>query len=137
MRMKMNCAVMTSFVLITAAWVAAGPGYEEIVDQSFSLGAGGSVALENVNGDVSIEVWERDEVRVYAVKSASSLELRDGLEVKVDAGMNKVHVDTRYPSTRGSDHEHRFIKVEYTLTVPRTATLDEIELVNGNLTVLP
>jgi DUF4097 and DUF4098 domain-containing protein YvlB len=135
--MKTNCALVLSLVLAAAGSVLAGAGYEEIVDQSYPLAAGGSVALENVNGDVSIEVWERNEVRVYAVKSASSPELLDGLEVKVDAGNNQVRIDTRYPSMRGSDTEHRrFTKVEYTLTVPRTANLDEVELVNGNLMVV-
>jgi DUF4097 and DUF4098 domain-containing protein YvlB len=128
---------MMSVVLVTAGWVVAGAGYEEVVDQSYPLAAGGSVALENVNGDVSIEVWERSEVRVYAVKSASSPELLDELQVKVDAGNNAVRIDTHYPSMRGSDHGHgRFTKVEYTLTVPRTAMLDDIDLVNGNLTVV-
>jgi len=137
MRMKTNCAVMMSVVLVTAEWVVDGAGYAEIVDQSHRLATGGSVALENVNGDVSIEVWERDEVRIYAVKSASSPELLEELQVKVDAGNNQVRIDTRYPSMRGSDHgQRRFTKVEYTLTVPRTAMLDEIELVNGNLTVV-
>jgi DUF4097 and DUF4098 domain-containing protein YvlB len=137
MRMKTKCAVMMTVVLVTAGWVVAGAAFEEIVDQSYPLATGGSVALENVNGDVSIEVWERSEVRVYAVKSASSPELLDELQVKVDAGNDRVQVDTRYPSTRGSDHQGpSFMKVEYTLTVPRTATLDEIELVNGNLTVV-
>ena len=137
MRMKMNCAVMMSLALVTTVWVAAGAEYEEIVDQSYPLTAGGSVALDNVNGDVSIEVWERNEVRVYAVKSASSQELLDGLEVKIDTDNNQVRIDTRYPSMSGSDDgHHRFTKVEYTLTVPRTAMLDEIDLVNGNLAVV-
>jgi DUF4097 and DUF4098 domain-containing protein YvlB len=137
MQMKTNCTVMMSVVLVTAGLVAAGAGYEAIVDQSYPLAAGGSVALENINGDVSIEVWERNEVRVYAVKSASTLELLDELEVKVDADNNQVRIDTHYPSMNGSDHGHRrFTKVEYTVTVPRTAILDEIELVNGNLTVV-
>ena len=137
MRMKTNCAVMMSLMLVTAGWVVAGAGYEEIVDQSYPLAAGGSVALDNVNGDVSIEGWERNEVRVYAVKSASSPELLDELVVKVDADKNQVRIDTRYPSMSGSDHEHhRFTKVEYTLSVPRSAMLDEIDLVNGNLTVV-
>jgi DUF4097 and DUF4098 domain-containing protein YvlB len=137
MWVKTKCAVMMSVVLATASWVAAGAGYEEIVDQSYALATGGRVALENVNGDVSVEVWERNEVRVYAVKSASSPELLDELQVKVDAGNGRVWIDTHYPSMRGSDHGHRrFTKVEYTLTVPRTAMLEEIDLVNGNLTVV-
>jgi hypothetical protein len=120
-----------------AGWAVADTGYEEIVDQSYQLAAGGSVSLENINGDVSVEVWERDEVRVYAVKRASTTELLDGLEVKVSSGENEVRIDTRYPSMRRSEAEPgSFTKVEYTLTVPRTAVLDGIELVNGNLTVV-
>ena len=136
MRMKSTCGVILSLVMLTAGWAVADAGFEEVVDQSYPLSQGGSVSLENINGDVSIEVWDRDEVRVYAVKSASSPELLDGLEVQVSDGGNELKIDTRYPSMRGSNsHEKRFTKVEYTLTVPRTVMLDEIDLVNGNLTV--
>jgi DUF4097 and DUF4098 domain-containing protein YvlB len=135
--MKSNRAVILSLVLATAGWAVAGSEYEEIVDQSYPLAAGGSVALENVNGDVSVEVWERAEVRMHAVKRASSQELLDGLEIKVDAGGSAVRIDTQYPSMRHSDHEHNsFMKVEYSLTVPKSARLDDIDLVNGNLTVV-
>jgi DUF4097 and DUF4098 domain-containing protein YvlB len=141
---KTRIAVIVSVFLAAAGWAVAGGDYEETFDQYYQLAAGGRVALENVNGDVSIEVWERDEVRVYAVKSASSAELLDGLEIKVDAGNGGVEIDTEYPSTRhhdSGDHsyssrEHSFMKVEYTLTVPRTARLDDIDLVNGNLSVI-
>lgn len=136
MGLKMKTGVMLSCALTFAGWSMAGAGFEEIVDQSYSLAAAGSVALANVNGDVSVEVWERNEVRVYAVKSASSQELLDGLEIEVDSGVDTLRIDTRYPSTRHSDHEHgSFMNVEYTLTVPRSARLDDIDLVNGNLTV--
>ena len=136
MGVKSNCAVILCLVLAASGWVAAGSGYEEIVDRSYPLDAGGVVALENVNGDVSIEVWERAEVRMYAVKKASSQELLDGLEIKVDATRSAVHIDTRYPSMRHSDHEgDSHMKVEYTLTVPRTARLSDVDLVNGNLSV--
>lgn len=134
---KTRLAVIVSVVLATAGWAVAGGDYEETFDQYYQLAAGGRVALENVNGDVSIEVWERDEVRVYAIKSASSPELLDGLEIKVDAGNGGVEIDTEYPSNR--HHESKggsSMKVEYTLTVPRTARLDDIDLVNGNLSVV-
>ena len=132
-----KCAVMLSVVLATAGLAAAGGDFEETFDQTYLLPDGGSVALENVNGDVSVEVWERDEVRVYALKSASSFELLDGLKIKVDAGKTGVEIDTRYPSNRHHDSkDHSYMKVEYTLTVPRTARLDDIDLVNGNLSVV-
>jgi DUF4097 and DUF4098 domain-containing protein YvlB len=137
MGMKSKCAVVLSVVLATAGWVAAGSEYEEIVDRSYPLDAGGIVALENVNGDVSIEIWESAEVRMYAVKRSSSQDLLDRLEIEVSTERNAVRIDTQYPSMRHSDHERgSFMKVEYTLTVPRTARLDDIDLVNGNLTVV-
>jgi hypothetical protein len=136
MSLKSRIVLVLSVLLIGAGWVAAGEVFEEVFDQSYPLAAGGMIGLENVNGDVSIEVWERDEVRVYAVKSASTTELLDGLEIKVDAGKRGLHIDTQYPSTRhqyGKHHSH--MKVEYTLTVPRLARIDDIDLVNGNLSV--
>lgn len=137
MRMKSKCAVILSVVLAAAGWVTAGSGYEEVVDRSFPLEHGGIVALENVNGDVSIEVWDSAEVRMYAVKRASSQDLLDRLEIKVSAKRNAVHIDTQYPSMRHSEHESgSFMKVEYTLTVPTSARLEDIDLVNGNLTVV-
>lgn len=139
MRMKMKYALVTSLALVMAGWASAGPEYEEVFDQSYSLGGDGRVSLENINGDVSIEVWERDEVRVHAVKSASSPELLEELEVAVQAGGDSVRIETHYPSMKSSDrhHEHRsFTKVEYTLTVPRGAMLRTIDLVNGSLKVV-
>ncbi len=137
MRSKMTGPVVLSCVVMCAGWALAGAGYEEVFEQSYALSAGGAVSLENINGDVSIEGWERDEVEIHAVKSASSPELLSGLEIQVNAGANEVRIDTRYPKTRGSDsREGSFTKVEYTLMVPRTAKLDGVDLVNGNLTVV-
>jgi DUF4097 and DUF4098 domain-containing protein YvlB len=130
-----------SMVLCALLSVAAGgfadQQYSEVFDQTYSLDAGGTVALDNVNGDVSIEVWERPEVQVRAVKKASSQELLDGLKINVKADGSAVRIDTDYPSTRGQWNGERVrLEVEYTLTVPRSAALDDIDLVNGNLSVV-
>ena len=134
---KTRLTVIVGVVLAAAGWAVAGGDYEETFDQYYQLAAGGRVALENVNGDVSVEVWERDEVRVYAVKSASSPELLDGLKIKVDAGAGGVDIDTEYPSNRHHNSKGgSSMKVEYTLTVPRTARLDDVDLGNGDLSVV-
>ncbi|MEJ2582605.1 MAG: hypothetical protein P8127_13365, partial [Acidobacteriota bacterium] len=137
MRLKSKLAIVMSLVMAAVGLAAAGSEFEEIVDQSFPLAESGVVALENVNGDVSIEVWDSAEVRIFAVKKASSQELLDGLEIKVDADGSSVRIDTEYPSMRDYDHEtDTFMRVEYTLTIPKTARLDDVDLVNGNLKVV-
>ena len=143
---ELRLTAAASCVLLLAAGFAVGyEGYQETVDKRFPLSAGGTVSLENVNGDVTIEVWENSEVWVQAVKSASSQELLDQLKVEIEASSSAVRIDTEYPKNRRSDqdrHEHGkredrgSSKVEYTLTIPRSAVVDDVDLVNGNLMII-
>ena len=104
--------------------------------QTYAIAADGRVELDNINGDVHISTWDRNEVKVDAVKYAGTKERLDEARIEVDAGKNSVSISTKYP-----DHDHTFnwgsrnnpAGVEYTLTVPRNARLDEIKLVNGAL----
>jgi DUF4097 and DUF4098 domain-containing protein YvlB len=129
--------MMMAAALLLAIGTAAAGEYTEIFDQSYTMDSDGRVGLENINGDVTIEVWDQNEVRVYAVKSASSPERLAALRIEVDATADRVFVDTRYPNSRdlSSEDRHGHSKVEYSLTVPRFALLDGIELVNGDLLV--
>lgn len=141
----------TTFIaaVVCALWVAwavagyASDRYEEsqYFDQTFSVSERAQVSLENVNGDVHIEVWDQAEVRVKAEKFASSQELLDELEIEINASRNSVRIDTHYPHHRSffgrfSSGRREHCKVEYTLTVPRGAELDSIDLVNGDLVVI-
>lgn len=106
--------------------------------QIYPIMADGRVELDNINGPVHISSWDRNEVKVDAVKYADTKARLDEAKIEVQAGKEYVSIRTRYP-----DHDHTWDRgshnnpasVEYTLTVPRTARLDEINLVNGALDV--
>ena len=137
MRVITRCWVLVCFILLVTSSGVAAEGYRETFEERHELAPGGAVSLENINGDVSIEVWEHSEVRIQAVKTASSQELLDGLEIVVRASGEAVRIDTRYPSNRGHSTKGRTsMEVEYTLTIPRLAVVDDIDLVNGNLMVV-
>jgi DUF4097 and DUF4098 domain-containing protein YvlB len=130
--MLKRAALSVLFVVALGAAVAAAEQpYEEYFDQTYAVSSTAAVSLENVNGDVSIDVWDHDEVRVQAVKKASSPELLAKLEIDVAASGDAVRIDTDYQRT--DEHGHR--SVEYTLMVPRAARIQGVDLVNGNLTV--
>ena len=58
--------------------LATGSGsYHEEFHQTYALEAHGRVVLENINGDVHITAWDRNEVKVDAAKSAYSQERLD------------------------------------------------------------
>lgn len=121
-------------VLLIGGAAVAFADVEEVFDQTYALAPDGRIALDNVNGDVTVDVWDQAEVRVYAVKSASTAERLAELKIKVESRERSLDVRTELPSSRGWGHNGH-AEVEYTLTVPRSARLDGFDLVNGNLRI--
>jgi len=131
------CALL---VLALGAHASDRRAFTEEFHQTYALAPDGRVELDNINGDVHISSWDRNEVKVEAVKYAISKERLDEAQIEVDSGKNYVSIRTRYP-----DHDSTFnfgfgshnnpAGVEYTLTVPRSVRLDEIKLINGELDV--
>ena len=124
-------------VLLGVAMIAVAGDYDyrDEIDRSFTLPSGGSVSLDNVNGDVTVSVWNSDEVRIQATKSASNADLLDRLEVEITQSGSTLRIETRYPTQKGGWGHNGHSKVEYALTVPVWANLDGFDLVNGNLRV--
>ncbi len=103
----------------------------------YPLSATGRLELNNINGAVRITAWDRNEVKLDAVKYAKVKERLDEAKIVVDAEANSISIRTEYPQQgRNSSNEwDNPASVEYTLTVPRTARLDEIRLINGPLDI--
>ncbi len=115
------------------------PELTEEFHQTYPLAADGRMSLSNINGRVRVTGWDRNEVRVDAVKRAFTQERLREAQIKVEASQSEVRIETKYPDHAfESDEENcrgcnRPASVEYTISVPRGARLDEIELVNGAL----
>lgn len=113
------------------------PELTEEFHQTYPLSATGRVALSNINGSVRISAWDRNEVKVDAVKRASTQERLREAEINVSASSGAIEIETEYPDYRwrdGERHENP-ASVEYTLTVPRGARIEEVSLVNGGLDI--
>lgn len=106
--------------------------------QTYALTADGRVELDNINGAVHISSWDRNEVKVDAVKYADTKERLDEAKIEIDSRNDSLSIRTRYPEHNQSwnwGSHNNPASVEYTLTVPRTARLDEVKLINGSLDV--
>lgn len=143
MAQQRRAATVVGAILGTlfALLVAVAEGHAEVTEefhQNYALNAGGSVELRNVNGDVRITAWDRNEVKVDAVKSARTKERMDEAQIVVEASGNRVFIKTQYPEhdlTFSDENVNNPATVEYTLMVPRGARLDRIEVVNGSLEI--
>lgn len=130
-RRRFGTALFAILVLAALCVPPASFASIETFKKTYPLPPGGSFLLENVNGSVQVEGWDRDEVEVRAVKTAES-DPRDLDLVKIDvcAQPGQVVVRTRYPKGEGVE-----VAVEYLVHVPKSVLLGSIETVNGSVTV--
>src|SRR5258708_7485017 len=127
------------FVLALGAHASDHSGaLTEEFHQTYALSPDGRIELDNINGDVHISSWDRNEVKVDAVKYAGTKERLDEAHIEIDAGKDYVSISTKYPNHDNNwnwGSHNNPAGVEYTLTVPRAARLDEIKLINGALDI--
>ena len=112
-----------------------GDELTEEFHQTYPLSPTGRVHISNINGDVHINVWDQNSVKVDAVKRAYSQQRLSEVTIDVTNTEDSVKIKTNYPQNNnfGGNRENSTASVEYTLTVPRGARLQGAELVNGSL----
>ncbi|MDQ3373824.1 MAG: DUF4097 family beta strand repeat-containing protein [Acidobacteriota bacterium] len=111
----------------------------ERFEQSYPLNANGTVSVSNVNGSITVGTWDRNEVKFEYVKTADTKEGLSEIEVKIDARPDVFSVETNYGDWRrknsGERRNYGKLQIEYRLVVPRNAVLDDIETVNGSVSI--
>jgi DUF4097 and DUF4098 domain-containing protein YvlB len=146
-RIVNRAALVLGLMLLASAgaWAqeegARGNELREEFHQSYPLSAQGRVTLKNISGAVRITAWDRAEVRVDAVKRASTREFLDEAKIVVEASADSVNIETRYPEKTFSydvgDRRQRrdYASVDYVVSVPRGARLEAIEVISGKLDI--
>ncbi len=118
-------------LILTVVWAVPGYAISKEFNQTYPLQPGGSFELQNVNGTIEVQGWDRNEVEVHAVKTAKQKESDlDRVSIEVDAKPNAISVTTRYPQNEGVE-----VTVEYTVHVPHGARVEHLATVNGALRV--
>jgi hypothetical protein len=120
--------------------IAVVSGRQELVekfDQTYPLNRDGRVSLSNVNGSITIEAWDRNEVRLVATKIADSKESMDLIDISINSRPEYLRIEADYKPWNAYEDKLRSRKaeVQFRLQVPRTAVLSEIEAVNGSVTL--
>ena len=123
----------TALLVLVLAGVLAVPSYAitKEVNQSYPLQPGGTFELQNVNGTIDVQGWDRNEVEIHAVKTAKQKESDlDRVTIDVEAKPSAISITTRYPQNEGVE-----VAVEFTIHVPHSAHIEHIGTVNGTLRI--
>ncbi len=114
-----------------AATLSASQELERAWYGRYPLPAGGSVVVENVQGEISVEGWDRAEVEITAAKMGTGQDdhLND-VRVVTELGLHSLTFRTLYPP-----HLEKPIRVNYRLRVPRQVQLSSLRTLEGNIAV--
>ncbi|HVU15688.1 MAG TPA: DUF4097 family beta strand repeat-containing protein [Candidatus Didemnitutus sp.] len=128
LRSLCTLAPALAFAAICSAHVS------EAVHEKYPLTANGTVHLENVNGTVVIEAWDKPEVALEAEKTAPDDDYLKLIHIVVDSKPDEISIKTEY------EKKHTFFgdtrgEVTYHLKVPSGATLKGINVVNSDIEV--
>ena len=129
LRKSLFASALFAFVLT----LAAVPSFaiSKQFDQTYSLEPGGSFELQNVNGPVEVQAWDRNVVEVRAVKTAKRNEADlERVTIEVAAKPKSISVTTHYPPDEGVE-----VAVEYIIHVPHSAHVERIGTINGSVVI--
>ncbi|MGE0041225.1 MAG: DUF4097 domain-containing protein [Vicinamibacterales bacterium] len=107
------------------------------VSETFRVGDGGALDLENLSGDVEVTGGDGQDIRVEAVKRVRARggdadRLLEALRVDIRRVGDRIEVRTQYPRSTGRDVS---ASVAYTVTVPSGASV-AVKTVSGDVRVL-
>ena len=98
---------------------------------SYPLMPAGSVVVENVQGDIDIEGWDRAEVQVAVIKKAGGPGANpDDVHIDVESHDRRLVLRTVYPGQSADP-----VRVDYRLRVPRQVRLERLRTVDGSIKV--
>ena len=130
-------------LLLLAATAAQATELKENFDRTVPLRAGGSLAVHNVNGGITLEAWDRAEVQIHAEKKVragspeATRKLMNEVKIEVSQEAGGLRIETKQPRRDNGFFDWLFgnqanISVTYKIRVPRQVAAD-VESVNGGV----
>ncbi|HZS48969.1 MAG TPA: hypothetical protein VFC63_28110 [Blastocatellia bacterium] len=145
MKRRLITVLIFAFLLILmvsgAVMVSAQGQSVEEIHRSFPISSDGRISLENINGRVQIKGWDRNEVKIDAVKRANREERLREVDVQITADSNSVRIKTKYSSNNLVWSDNAYCEdcnpasVDFTLMVPRGVRIDKIAVVNSPIDI--
>ena len=98
--------------------------------------AQGTVSIENVNGKITIETWDRNAYAIEGEKKAKSDEDLALIDLQWDVSAEHIGLKVKLPRKKGwFSWGNVDGQVDITLKIPATARVEKLETVNGGLCI--
>lgn len=101
---------------------------DDRLHESYSINEGGYFSVSNVNGDIRLESWDKDEVDIEVRESGRG---GDEIEIEILVESDRIEIITRYPRRWNNRNRSR---AHYVIKVPRKLEINA-RTVNGHVEV--
>ncbi len=147
MNAKFKVFLCLSLAVVFSAATATAGQYEKDIDKTFDFEKGERFSLDNTNGRVTIEGWDRDKARITATKvvkargSEEAEELFEMIKIEFEETSRGLRIKTRLPKSSDGGgffswifdgDNRRQTRVDYDIKLPNGAEA-VVETVNGRI----
>jgi DUF4097 and DUF4098 domain-containing protein YvlB len=115
-------------LILLIAWSGLyAADFEQKIDRSFQLPAGGSIELANINGEIEITTGGGTAVDIRAVKSSDHKGEIENVDVVFEAGKDTLKVYVKYSK------QNARAKVDFTVAIPEKLARALFKSINGKI----
>ncbi len=145
MKKVRSVSISVLFILLALFPLCAYADVEEVINKQYPLERDGEVSVKNISGDIVVTTWDKNEVKIEAIKRADSHEELENIHVDIDSHDSRISINTEYDKSFHfnffSGFNGNYGSVYYELIVPDNAevTLESVSgairvtSINGNL----
>ena len=141
MKMRIRIAVVqiTAALWLLLSLLGCKPKTElpssEVIEQTYKVEPNASLRIANPRGSISIRGADTSEVRIRAVKSASSAGHLKEITLDVTAEPGDVLIKTGFPRKKNMPFFAGAAAVDYTLSVPHSTRIARVDVDDGNVSI--
>ncbi|PTY06177.1 hypothetical protein DB347_12050 [Opitutaceae bacterium EW11] len=132
--MKIHHTLLFAAGLAASAVAYAGYDYKESFSQTGAFDPNGTLSLSNVNGSITVETWDKNEILIEGEKRAKTEDELKRVELKIDLTQKRADIDVHLPKRTGFGSTIR-ADVVFRIKIPATASIDEIHSVNASVVI--
>jgi DUF4097 and DUF4098 domain-containing protein YvlB len=144
----LNTVFYVIFILLLSGQLFATT-ITDTFEKTLPFKEGSLLSVSNENGNVEIEVWNKNEIEIIAHKKVRASDsdlaekMMENLQIEIEENRGTLEVKTRYPKNSGDKgglfgwifgKNSNNCSVEYKIRIPEKADLN-IETTNGNVEV--
>ncbi len=106
------------------------------VHQTYEIGPGGVVSVTNMSGYIRVTSWDENRVRVDAIKRSGRPEDLNQIQIQINSTPGALVIRTAPVLFDGQTRLYKgSMHVDYDLKVPRSAILNSLTTLNGDVRV--